>query len=35
VKTTVEFALQDEELRDELLVYLEGILESKVLSHKI
>jgi len=29
VKTTVEFALQDEGLRDELLVYLEGILESK------
>ena len=29
VKTTVEFALQHDELRDELLQYLEGILESK------
>jgi len=29
VKTTIEFALQHEELRDELLEYLEGILESK------
>lgn len=27
VKTTVEFALQHKELRDELLVYLEGILD--------
>ena len=29
VKTTIEFALQHEELRDELLEYLEGILDSK------
>jgi len=29
VKTTVEFALQDDGLRDELLIYLEEILESK------
>ncbi|QBP42020.1 UTP--glucose-1-phosphate uridylyltransferase GalU [Paenisporosarcina antarctica] len=30
VKTTIEFALQDDELRDELLEFLEGILEMKV-----
>jgi len=32
VKTTVEFALQDEGLRDELLEYLEGILEKRVVN---
>ncbi|WP_017379291.1 UTP--glucose-1-phosphate uridylyltransferase GalU [Paenisporosarcina sp. TG-14] len=31
VKTTVEFALQDEELRDELVKFLEGILEKRVI----
>jgi len=30
VKTTIEFALQDEELRDELLEFLEGILNKRV-----
>lgn len=30
VKTTVEFALQDEELRDELVEFLVGILEQKI-----
>ena len=30
VKTTIEFALQHEELRDELLEYIEEILEKKV-----
>jgi len=36
VKTTVEFALQHEELRDELLEYLEGIFEKKVItSHQL
>lgn len=28
VKTTIEFALQDESLRDELVEYLEGVLEK-------
>lgn len=32
VKTTVEFALQDEELRDELFEFLEGILVKRVIS---
>lgn len=30
VKTTIEFAMQHEELRDELVEYLEGILEKRV-----
>jgi len=30
VKTTIEFALQHEELRDELLEYLESVLENRV-----
>jgi len=34
VKTTVEFALQHEELRDELLEFLEGVLASRVLECK-
>jgi len=35
VKTTIEFALQHEELRKELLEYLEGILETRnITSHQ-
>ena len=34
VKTTVEFALQHEELRDELLGYLEDLLASRVVVNK-
>lgn len=30
VKTTIEFALQDEELRDELIEFLDGILEKSI-----
>lgn len=32
VNTTIGFALQDEELKSELLEFLEGILEMKVIS---